>query len=125
MSYPIQTRAHRPSAYAIHYDYGGFRRKRRITFTVDREGLLRLYRNALRRCGRADGWTQEIEAEVAAGSYSASFDIVGEDCKHFAEELDEMGYHDSAINVDAFTWAEEIAAAEDRHKAEIARMTSV
>lgn len=125
LSYPIQTRASRPSAYSVHYDYGGFRRKRSLEFTVDREHLLRLYRNALRRRGRADGWTQEIEAEVAAGSYSATFHIAGHDCKHFAEELNEMGYREMAINVDAFAWAEEVAAAETRHEAEIARMTSV
>jgi hypothetical protein len=127
MSYPpARFPVHRPEGYSLHYDYGGFRRKRRITFTAEgRDFLLRMYRNALRRCGRADGWTEEIEAAVAAGSYTASFDIVGDDCKHFAEELDEMGCRKTAINVDAFAWAEEVADAEARHEREINRMTSV
>lgn len=127
MSYPIpRLRMSRPWGYGIRYDHGGWRRPRCITFTVDREGLLRMYRNALRRCGRDDGWTHDIEVEVAAGSYSASFEIPGvANCKHFAEELDEMGLHESAANVDAFAWAPEVSAAEDRHATELERMTSL
>lgn len=126
MSYPIpRLRMSRPWGYGIKYDYGGWRRPRCITVTVDREGLLRMYRNAFRRCGREDGWTHDIEVAVAAGSYSASFEIRGADCKHFAEELEEMGLHESAVNVDAFAWTPEVSAAEARHEAELERMTSL
>lgn len=126
MSYPSPTKPpHRAWSYSVRYDYGGWRRRRRIFYTVDREGLLRLYRNVLRRCGRGDGWTEEVEAEVVAGSRTATFEVIGDDCKHFAEELKEMGQDETAFNVDAFAWAEEVAAAESRHEAKLANLTSV
>jgi hypothetical protein len=127
LSYPnARYPVHRPESYSVRFNYGGWQRKRSIIFTADaRDFLLRMYRNALRRCGRDDGWTQEIEAAVELGVYSASFEIVGDDCKHFAEELNEMGCRETAIHVDAFAWEDEVVAAEARHAAEIERMTSV
>lgn len=116
----------RRGSVGLRFDYGGFRRPRRVTFSVQGRGqVLRLYRHALRRYGRRDGWTEDIEAAVAAGDREFDIDIVGSDCKQFVGDLQEMGLRDFAIDLDSFAWQPDIAAAEERHEAELAAMTSL
>lgn len=100
---------------SIRYDEGGWRRRRHAIVDVDRPSLLALFRQALRRCGREDGWTRELGAAImqARGSRRTDLYLTTDDAKHFAQDLLEMGYRDLAIEVDAWAYVPEARKLED------------
>jgi hypothetical protein len=82
--------------------------RERLTIYLDRVEVAALYRHALRRYSRADGWVRELRDSLGSGEREMIVEFTSghrEWAKSMARDLDAIGHREEAIEVDIWAHA--------------------